>query len=176
MSTMRTVEIVINDGEPEAGEFSIEVEQIDVSGSWRWDPTWEFIDARGHFHAYAKDGKTPTLMTKLVPATGYDDEDEPYDYEASVLACRACGEVINPGMVSSAGWREFAPGLMTWTVIVNRMVEGTDSVSLRVTSGEQLFFGIARLVGHRWDGGRRFTEFVGDSPLGERKARRPAEV
>lgn len=78
------------------GVLEIRQEQISVStmGSRERAPDWSFTDAAGHVHTY--DGAlTPTLETVREP--GYwcpDCHDEHADYH---LACRKCGETVNPG-------------------------------------------------------------------------------
>ena len=66
------------------------------------DPAWEHTDSNGHFHAFAADGKTPTLETYSVHigcdgSCGGVCEGEGYDENR--WKCAVCGEEVEPRFV-----------------------------------------------------------------------------
>ncbi|HEY2088626.1 MAG TPA: hypothetical protein VGH54_21725 [Mycobacterium sp.] len=66
------------------------------------DPAWEYTDSNGHFHAFAEDGKTPTLTEYLVHvdcdgSCGGICEGEGYDEPH--WKCAICGEEVEPAFI-----------------------------------------------------------------------------
>lgn len=173
----------INGGELVPAELTVETEQIEVTLSRKVEPnlTWTYTDVNGHFHAYDKDGKLPTLTARTEHRgcdMGHDDDCEGYD--VTVYECAICGEQVEPAVrVIEPGPREFIPGPTNWTV--RALVDtSADRVSVRLTSGAPLdrveLFGIAAAIRRDIEGGpagvRVWTTFAGAGPLGERKATR----
>jgi hypothetical protein len=181
VSVIREIQIIIDNEPPTKGEFSIEVEQIDVStalGRHEPDRSWTFIDAAGHFHAWADADSLPTLETKN-EWVSYDEPDEDGEdgYMVSTSHCRICGEQIQPGyryVAGDSGFRKFAAGRTFWTVKVNGEGALRDRKSVRIIRGEQMHFGIGEIVEVFDDHGRPALVISGAGELGQRKA--PARV
>ena len=122
MSVIREIQIIIDNEPPTKGEFSIEVEQVEISsfGSDP-DPNWTFIDTHGHFHAYTADMKLPTLDERAEWHEYFEPDEETGEtgYTTLHLHCRICDEEIRPGRIDRGGYRRFAAGRTSWTVRVN---------------------------------------------------------
>jgi hypothetical protein len=176
-----TTEIRIDDLPATEGELHVEFDRVEVSSrSMRPDPGWEFVDAAGHYHAWAgkeKDYTLPTLVQKVerVPFEYPDEDDESEDYEIRHYHCMICDEQIEPGLVAPPLYREFAQGRMSWRVVVPVHVPIRQRASVRVSVGEKLYFGVGvASEGTYVSDGRARTTIIGASELGERKA--PAAV
>lgn len=167
----REVQIIINNDPVAGGEFSIDVAQIEVSSfSDEPDPNWTFIDAAGHYHAYTADLKLPTLITRdeWVAYEEPDEETGETGYMIRHLHCAICDEEVQPGRRSGPE-RKFIPGRMSWTVTVESSVARGDRATIRVKSGDVLWFGIATVVDVQMEMGRRpVAVFAGSGELGKR--------
>jgi hypothetical protein len=135
--------------------INIEIEQIDVTTMTEPDPTWTFIDAAGHFHAYTKDFMLPTLkaVEVYVAVEPGDDEDDDYEEEQGYSyyeqRCRICDEVIAPGTQSTVG-PKYAAGRKSWTVDVTGRREdlvplATELVSVWMADAPKVF-GVGQLL------------------------------
>lgn len=172
MALMREIQIIIDNEPPTKGEFSIHVEEVEVSsfGSDP-DPHWTYIDANGHFHAYTADMKLPTLVVKDEWVEYEEpDEDGETGYSIRHLHCAICNEEIRPGRISAGGFRKFAPGRKSWSVVVNAPGALGEKKSVRVISGDQMHFGVGVVGAIRDDHGRPALEIYGIGELGSRRA------
>jgi hypothetical protein len=89
------------------------------------DPAWEHTDSNGHFHAFAQDGKTPTLVAYLVHidcdgSCGGMCEGEGYD--ENHWKCAACGEEVEPRFVPDWDARTTGVPVLTrqWATVTVR--------------------------------------------------------
>lgn len=117
-STVRA-EASINDGPFFPAELTTgaDVEMIRSETAVKPDPAWEHVDSHGHFHAFAEDGKTPTLATWLeqMPCDGSCGgvcEGEGYSEER--WKCAICDEAVEPRFVPDEDARD------TGIPVVNR--------------------------------------------------------
>ena len=184
MSTTATAMASVNNGPLVPAEFSIEVERIGTHLARKVSPdmVWEYVDCAGHWHAYDKDGKHPTLdaRSEHVECNGGCGDDVCEGYDIPVYHCSICGEEIEPAVVvESPGPVEYVTGRMTWTVQVRQFVS-EPRVSVRVLFDGKVFFGVAERVQSSGEtvGGEAFgsATLVGAGPLGERQAKREAAV
>lgn len=170
--TMRSqVQIIIDNGAPTGGEFSMDVAQIEISSFVdEPNPGWTLIDSAGHYHAYTADLKLPTLVAKDEVVT-YDepDEDGETGYTIRHLHCLICDEEIKPGRRWDSG-RKFAPGRVSWSVTVNGEAVPGERKSVRVINGDQMFFGVGEVGDVRDDHGQPALFIYGVSDLGKRRA------
>ena len=104
MSSTMLAQASINSSEfyPAKVEFGANVEYIRSETAVKPDPAWEHADSNSHFHAFAEDGKTPTLATYSVHidcdgscggvcgGEGYDD---------LRWKCAICGEAVEPRFI-----------------------------------------------------------------------------
>lgn len=185
MSGTITATASIDSGPNVPAELTIEVERIDVTTATktRIDPAWEFVDVRGHFHAWAHDETLPTLDARSehvdCDAGHSDDEYDCEGYDVTVYSCLICGEIIEPETITTAStFRETAPGRMSWTVVVHHVVEYERDRRLSVVfhAGDTTYFGVAAVVGGRrtvpdspHSAPRSTTTLFGAGPLGRRK-------
>lgn len=169
----------INNGPEVPATLTIDTEMIDVTMSTKTEPDmrWEYVDPFDHFHAYDKDGKLPTLVTRTEyrDCNGCGDE-ECEGYDVTVYDCAICGAPVEPATITTAPVdREYRPGRTSWTVEVEQHIT-EERVSVVLTAGGRTLFGIAAASGnYRAEGGpagmRVWTKLYGVSPLGQRKAR-----
>lgn len=174
--------VTINDGPVLAGRLEVTQQIIDVSTAMATKPDlgWELIDANGHFHAYASDGKLPTMITKSrhVDCDLSHEDDDPWGeddcegYDVTEHFCRVCDELVDPKRLPTSGQRSM-PGLKSWviTVVGDRQIEGP--VSVRFAIDGKVYFGVAQALTDSMEGGsdgrvRVTTRLHGNSPLGER--------
>lgn len=168
----------INNGPGVPATLTVEQEQIEVRSltATRPDLRWEYVDQAGHFHAYDKDGKLPTLETRFeqLPCPGGCDDPGCEGYTVTHYHCAICGEEVEPGRVPDP--LTFVPGRTSWTVEVEARVTD-ERVSVRLTTGAPLdpfeAFGVAARGNIRAEGGsggvRVWTTLHGVTPLGYRQ-------
>jgi len=155
VTTVEGVQVIVDNGEPATGRLSIDVE---TDNATKPDPQWSTVDAVGHFHAWARGGTYPTLVTvtRHVPCDGtcggvcggegYDE----IDYH-----CRICNEKIDPGRVDDSGVHHFTVS-RTWTVEVEGLVgqatqgrikigPNQERVTVRIVEGGRTWFGVAEV-------------------------------
>jgi hypothetical protein len=182
------VKVQVNNDVPVAGTINIEYEQLyvgTIAEPTKPDPSWEFVDAAGHFHAYDIDGKLPTLVAKtyaddssggdLEPDDDPDGEWDDQPWSITVDACRICGEHVTPGRIPAARV-DYMPGRMHWTVTVARYLPVGGNVTVRIDMGATMAFGVGLVTAARV--GRSATSepvmvgestIIGNGPLGRRK-------
>lgn len=156
------VRIIVNNGDPMDGTLSIDVETETVysDNATKPDPHWNTVDEAGHFHAWARSGTYPTLVTVLrhVPCDGmcggvcggegYDE----IDYH-----CRICNERVEAGRMDDSGAHHFTVG-RTWAVEVEGLVgqatqgrieigPNRERVTVRIVEGGRAWFGVAEVGG-----------------------------
>ena len=136
-------------------ELRIDTERIDVSSdrATKPDPQWTFSDAAGHFHAWASDGKLPTLEPYQVPCDGMCRDPE---HTITVYRCRICKASVEPAVVSDAGPRSMA-GRTSYSVTVfgGQLRDIGDEVSVRIVTGHREVFGVGRIAGGEYVSGGR---------------------
>lgn len=143
------VMVTVNNGEPIPGYLIIDqgYETVWSATATKPDPDWTFIDDAGHFHAYAADGKLPTLRgeQRHVSCDGScgglcDDE----GYSETEWHCLICGVPVIPRRVPDSQSRRI-PTLTTWTVELRteRPIEcGPVTVRIQDARGD-VRFGVA---------------------------------
>lgn len=146
--------VSIDGGEPYRCDVTVEQETIMVRSEYatKPDPAWEFSDNHGHFHAFAADGKLPTLSTEQVPCDGACGDPE---HTVTKYSCLICGQEIEPRSIPDTYARSAGasvPGRKSATVEVysDRPIgEHRAEVSVRVLAddGPELI-GIGTIVGH----------------------------
>lgn len=95
------------------GELRVEVEMIDVTTNLpQPDRSWRYTDGAGHEH-YWQDGY-PTLAS-VDDETYYCSECED-EHTDSHLECPLCGEHVVPGSVDPGPWRQYEPGMKSYTL------------------------------------------------------------
>jgi hypothetical protein len=97
-------EASINSSEfyPAEVRFEEAVDYVRSETAVKPDSAWEHTDSNGHFHAFAEDGKTPTLTEYLVHvecdgSCGGICEDE--GYTDTHWKCAICGEEVEPAFI-----------------------------------------------------------------------------
>lgn len=112
---------------PAEVRFDANVEHIISETATKPDPAWEHTDSNGHFHAFAEDGKTPTLERYSVHvdcdgSCGGVCEGEGYD--ETHWKCAICGEEVEPRFIPDEEARTTGIPVVTsrW---VNVTVRGT---------------------------------------------------
>jgi hypothetical protein len=138
----------------EVGQDMVDVTTI---GGSKPDEGWEFRDGAGHYHAWTKDGKLPTLKLRLkehIPCHDYDECGCP---GTDVMAnyCVVCDEEVEPKRVHDPG-PHYIPGRSWWTAEVSGAVlhQGTDVVLMFRSTGpdgvlparQRVRFGVARVT------------------------------
>lgn len=179
MSTVETTIVV--DGFRYDGTLTVEQERIFVGTdrATKPDPSWEFVDKAGHWHAYSEDGSLPTLRTapKHRPCDGACGEGCDGSIEVR-YRCRICDKRVRPARVPDEAARTATmPGMKSWSVTIKgvdppprRSFTSGAKVSVRAEFGLRTYFGIATFSG----GGRMDSsgwwslELVGVGELGER--------
>lgn len=153
--------VSINGAEPVPALFSMEVERIDIStlGHSEPDPTWEFTDAAGHFHAFDHEGELPTLVSRMhvepqedepdeiaesTTADEADDWDEFGDsYPETRSHCLLCDEVIQPRWnYIATPYHQYAPGRTEYRLTLHSPIPA-GRFSVVVTAGDKVWFGVA---------------------------------
>jgi hypothetical protein len=158
LSTLTTM-IVIDDREPLPGELAIEQETISVlsNTATKPDPGWEHTDVLGHFHAFAADGKLPTLNVEAVemPCNGAcGSEGGCEGYTSDRYTCKICGQEIEPHWIPDHTARTTGvqvPGRKSATVTVESptlLGDRRDKVTIRVLSEDQEWIGVGEILGH----------------------------
>ena len=173
-------DITIDAGRTYLGTLIIEqgYEIIRSNIATKPDPGWEHIDTHGHFHAYDRDGKLPTLVARsrhvdCDGSCGGVCGGEGYD--VTEWFCVICDEQVEPGRLDDHGPRQI-PTRRDWLVKVENDAPITgDRVTVRIDAGNgTVMFGVAKAG--RWQGTVGFdrTELVttlySAGPLGTRNA------
>lgn len=178
MTTEATVSI---NGAPDVPcIFIVDVAQIDVSASGysEPDPTWEFVDAAGHYHAFGHEGELLTIISRAEPredepaepttADGGDWDDFGDSYPEARSHCLLCDEVIEPRWrYISTPFTQYAPGRTSYRLTLHSPIP-PGRFSVKVTVGEQVLFGFAE--GHWIGGEREDTHEVWCGPMSRRVA------
>lgn len=167
MTTVTYSQPITIDGVATTGTLTREVEQVDVSLSVesRPDPSWEYTDAAGHFHAWGSDGKLPTLKSVLLhePCSQNDCCD---GYDSTTLRCIVCDEEVFPGhIVNRNPPRRSILGRESWTASVNGYVNTSKNVS--IVAGR--YFGFGYVTGFENDHDRVTSHLV-CGPMAQRLA------
>lgn len=165
-----------------SAELEIIQDVVDVTtlGATKPDPAWEYRDHAGHFHAFTKDGKLPTLRSMLKEHVPCHDMGECGcgGYDVRALYCAACNQEVTPEYLPDLD-RRYLPGRRHWVVTVTGLalamgtlttVRFRSGFSTLVSSGRQRhFFGIVRVtdVNLSSDGPSRMR-LDGAGELGER--------
>lgn len=135
---------------------AMEQEMIDVTSATEPDPTWTYVDRKGHFHAYTEDKDAshyPTLKTSHVHIEcslgGLDGKCEDSGgcdgYWDGSLVCVICEQEITPATKASSE-RHYVPGMKSWTVEATGMwTDPGEAVSVRLNDarGLPMYFGVA---------------------------------
>jgi hypothetical protein len=94
-------------------------DMVEVTSMNRPDPNWVFTDKEGHVHQW-HDSKGPATnyspmekysvptVRSVIEGSWVDDDGE--EHHICHLACRQCGERVNPGRTADT-CRQFIPGL-----------------------------------------------------------------
>jgi hypothetical protein len=141
------------------GPFRCTLEQetdvIDVTtatGTHTPNLAWEFVDEAGHYHAWTKDGKLPTVAVTVnhFPCNhDHEDEDECGGWDESKTVCLLCAEPIEPKYVVDHSKR-YLPGRTRWEANVYGVhLEYGMKVSLAFANahtGRVLWFGMGQVV------------------------------
>lgn len=168
----------INGGPAVGADMFTETDLFDVTtrGKTVPDMEWEYVDKRGHYHAWTDAKSLPTLDARSEHVecdVGHsDNEYECEGYDVTVYSCRICSEIVEPKthFIPSTS-REFARGRTSWTVRTGPTdVRQGQTVSVVLRAGPQLSFGVGVVIGSGPGG----VEIVGVGELGHRSARRAA--
>lgn len=154
------------DGEPVRGSITFESNPIEIPPSMypEPDPDWRYTDHQGHEHYY--DDGYPTLERIVVNTWWCVDCHEHHDDVA--LACRICGEQIEPGTQPPSPYPTFVQGTTTWTVEVDRHFERGSQVTVEVAGR----VGTAEVVECEMRSGERgWSMLAGVGELSEAAAR-----
>lgn len=133
------------DGQKTEGQCKLTLHQeyIDIgpSHSSEPDPSWQFTDAAGHFHAFDSKGKTPTLSEHRETYWCSDCRD---DHEDITLHCSVCNEGVEPRYERVRTSNQTIPGERHWELIVPvEVLPIRKEVSVRVrTTGDLDMFGV----------------------------------
>lgn len=148
------------------------------------DPTWEFIDAAGHFHAWGTEPKEqfgrreiPTLTRSSRHIDDHGTEcdlgDRCEGYDVTVWNCAICGEEIEPRYITRRDVTINFPGLTSWyveAVVLDSGLLGVEQVTVRLGRDEIEYFGRAAVTGFRMDSDGPITlDLVGIGELRQRK-------
>lgn len=160
----RKVSATINGQSVKVIDISAEVEQQEIRqmSSVEPDVTWEHVDSSGHFHAYAAEGKTPTLRQVSEEVWCPDCHENHTEY---AMQCILCDEAVKPGTVDRGPKTEWIAGPTTWTMrALDVPGRYGDTVSVRFIDedlGRELF-GVM-YIGRQWAelGGPLKTELAG---------------
>jgi len=178
-----TASFSINGRAPVRGQLEVEqhVERVRSERATKPDPSWEFTDEAGHWHAFASEGELPTLTGTPV--------DVPCDGSCGGLCggegcrivrynCRGCGQEVQPEYVPdwearTRGVQVF--GLKEWRVTIedtwSDAYETGRAVSVRHDTDAVTHFGIGVIVNLSVSDGSTAmvtVTIVGTGPLGQR--------
>lgn len=146
--------VSLNGAAPVPCQLSIQTDQIDVSTftASKPDPSWEFVDAAGHFHAFDHEGNLPTVarreeLIRAEPdAEELDDDWDVSEYTIIHMVCALCGERIEPRRVPDNPYRTI-PGRTSYTVTLHSPIpDGRFSVVVRLTDKVWFGFGEGQLI------------------------------
>lgn len=162
----------IDNGPPLPCRLTVEQEvQIETANRPRPDSRWEFVDAKGHWHAYAERFELPTLdvRTEHQDCDGSCAYGQCEGFEVDRCYCRICGEVVTPG-VQDGPHTVTKPGVKSWHLDVEGYPGTPDAqVSVRISTATGVHFGIAQVTDLRVERFERaLATLVGISPLGKR--------
>jgi hypothetical protein len=162
----------VDNGPPLPCRLTIEQEvRIQTTNRPRPDSAWEFVDGKGHWHAYGEQHDLPTLEVR----TEHQECDgscaygrcEGFDVDRSY--CRICGEEVVPG-IKEGPHTVTRPGVKSWHVEVDGHPGAPDDrVSVRISTATGVQFGIAQVADvqiERFERAR--ATLVGIGPLGKR--------
>jgi hypothetical protein len=180
-------DITIDDRPPLPGSYRIEEQVITLdTTATAPDPTWNTVDAQGHWHAWTDDGKLPTLRTapRHVPCDGTDhpgtDGDLCDGYDAAALHCRICGEQITPRRIPAPHPTTVAVA-HAWTVTLTAHPDApapkspaAATIRIRTSTGELLFGVAVPGPADRSADGTTVITFEGQTHLGHRHPPRAA--
>lgn len=149
----------------------VDYEQIDITTAFEADPTWNYTDPAGHYHA--RSTVVPLLPTLLAYGEHVDCDDPEHDncegYTKTTYRCIVCDAEVKPGMRPTTGQR-FTRGRESWSVEVDQPVPDGERVSVVVDTPQGRRFGFAVPVSVDAEGGpdgiRIRTRLAGASPLG----------
>jgi hypothetical protein len=136
------------------------------------DLKWSLIDDNKHFHAYAEDGKTPTLdaIVEHIGCDGSCGDEVCEGYDITRYVCHLCQQSVEPGRVPD---REgVILGRYSWSIEVDVMLALGAAVSVVVIDADGVTcFGFAQVtnVSGGSDGVR--STLVGASSLGKTSAK-----
>ncbi|ETK36105.1 hypothetical protein [Microbispora sp. ATCC PTA-5024] len=159
-----TAMAAVNNGREWPCEIEIQqdVEYVRSERATKPDPGWEFIDAAGHFHAFAEGGELPTLNSERVemPCDGScGGVCEGEGYTVLRHTCRICGQEVEPGYVPdyearTVGEPIFLRKMATVTITsAEPVTDSRDEVSVRVRYGDEELFGTGFVVNRAGSGG-----------------------
>jgi hypothetical protein len=190
--TTRAGSAIVDNSAPLDAALHIDHEQIVVrSTASAPDLSWTHLDSAGHFHSWAQDATLPTLTrheTK-VPCDGFcGGVCEGEGYTALTWLCRICAEQVEPGTVPGLT-STVIPGVTDWWIQLHGLPDDPwpdvcrqvgRQVSVRFlapTPGVAAVFGVAVVADLEYDSSIGWHAIVyGNGPLGERRARRPANA
>lgn len=177
MMTAVSAKVRVDNREPVAGTLEVVTEVVDVTSLTATKPNlaWEFIDPAGHFHAWDREGKLPTLDTvsELISCLA-PDECGCEGYSVARYVCAICAWDVNPAVVPDPGPHTM-PGRSWWVVTARVELEMGAMVSVVISSGDTApkFFGVARVSSVDVDGGPAGITYVshlqGAGPLGRKR-------
>ena len=123
--------------DPRAVVLEVQQEYIPLESMSNWvaDPEWTLVDRAGHFHAFDKAGKTPTLVGETEIYFCVDCND---DHERDTMHCRLCGVVVEPRLINKGPTQTSIRGPRLTELKVPVEVAGDVSVRL-VSKGGELF-------------------------------------
>lgn len=163
MLTHRRMSVSIDNGERIPAHVTItnEVQIVRTAGTpTKPDPAWEFIDAAGHFHAYAGDD-LPTCDPYYIghPCSFDDHEDECEGWIETTYVCAICRESVKPGRVPDRT-EFFIPKPAEFRFAVDSFVPHSPA-SVRVFNGDELaVFGVAEILAQELSGTAVRTELI----------------
>ncbi len=183
------VSVSIDGGPTLPGQLEINQDIIvePVSGARKPDPSWEYVDQAGHYHAYTENGRLPTLDVKYeqVPCGGScGDVCGGEGYTVDHHHCRICGEEVKPATLPDTD-PVICPGLKHWTVTVESAQASSDEqilgpflsapagqVSVRVDTSSHAarrrHFGVGIVANVNSRPGAITAEIIGTGELGSR--------
>jgi hypothetical protein len=149
-SAMGTIQCTasLNGGPELPCAFNVETEMLHVrsASASKPDPSWEHVDAAGHFHAYDLDGKLPTLEARHEDMVCNDDDCcDGDEYTIITMHCVLCGEEVEPRRIPDAEQR-FIPGRVSYELTLHDEIpDGRFSVRVFTRAGEWFGIGDGRL-------------------------------
>jgi hypothetical protein len=176
-STVRA-DVFVGTSGPWPGSLTVEQEFIPVTSerSSRPDHRWVAVDNAGHWHAFTRDGKLPTLReyaehVECDGSCGGICEGE--GYHVTRWKCRACEKPVAPRFIQEYGRTEMIPGPRSWHVQLTAptylpVPQHRDQVSVRATFGDRIYFGLATLGDFSMTPDALDVTLLGTTELGER--------